>query len=357
MRTVFAYDKLHEVASRGFDHGARMRSLTTMEWNLAGQCSSPVHRVLTAREPCSPLAVHQTRFKRSATRRDIEFTVRCGKCPPCLKRRATYWRFRASNEIKAVPRTWFVTLTLSPAEHFNMLLRASHRMEERCSGDFERLSDDGQFAERHREVSLELTKWLKRVRKSSGAPLRYCLVAEAHKSGLPHYHALVHELDPARPVRASVLRKQWKLGFSKVKLVAQGDETKSATYVSKYLAKSAISRVRASVGYGHSLPSMTRLSHSHSKSDVNATTNDANTTDIRGKNDQPPWVDLLFGPPAESRFATRRALLAAYRAMGPRIFIDAFDPGGHARFRAEWKSRQGDSPSEQDGPVRGVTEQ
>jgi hypothetical protein len=80
--------------------------------------------------------------------------------------------------------------------------------------------------------------------------MRFLLVAEAHKTGLPHYHALIHEVDPERPVRSRILRQQWTLGFSQCKLVAQGDETKSASYVAKYLAKSAAARVRASQGYG-----------------------------------------------------------------------------------------------------------
>ncbi len=147
-------------------------------------------------------------------------------------------------------RTWFLTLTLSPQWHSTMANRARLRLA-RQSVDFETLTPATQFAERNREIGREITLYIKRVRKRAGVPLRYCLVAEKHKSGLPHYHALVHEVDFDNPVRSSILRKEWKLGFSQCKLVAQGDEAKTANYVAKYLSKDAASRVRASVGYGH----------------------------------------------------------------------------------------------------------
>lgn len=273
MRTVFTYEKLIEVGSRGFDAGATMRSATTMEWNIAGKCERPVFRTLSARPVPSRWSGIQRLVRPESKvqadgRRDIEFWTRCRKCGPCLRMRSAMWRFRAQNEVKAAPRTWFVTLTLNPGSHFEMQLRAITRLRERGS-DWDSMTADQQFAERHHEVSIELTKWIKRVRKASGAPLRYCLVAEAHKSGLPHYHALIHEVDVNRPVRASTLRSKWGFGFSQCKLVAEGEENKSAAYVAKYLAKSAISRVRASLGYGHPLPFETLSKHSLShKKDV-----------------------------------------------------------------------------------------
>lgn len=267
MRTVFAYDKLLNVASRAFDLGGAMRSLSTMEVDLSGSCERPVFRTLTAR-PSEGRPIYQDRGTVATARRDIDLWTRCRKCGPCLRMRSARWRYRAKAEIAASARSWFVTLTLSPQEHFKMLLRASDRLAGR-GVKWDTLSSEEQFAARHAEVSVELTKWLKRVRKQSGSPLRYCLVAEAHKSGLPHYHALIHEVDVNRPVRARHLRGQWRLGFSQASLVAEGDEAKSASYVAKYLSKSAISRVRASLGYGHAIAesdprrvSITPLGHS-----------------------------------------------------------------------------------------------
>ena len=177
-------------------------------------------------------------------------------------------------------RTWFVTLTLNPQAHSRMANQARLRLA-RNAVDFDALPETDQFKERHRECSAELTLWLKRLRKSASIdhrqssrkgdgceatkgqrcichplnlftiPLRYVLVAEAHKTGLPHYHLLIHEVLHSRPVRARHIQLNWRHGFSQCKLVAQDDENRTAAYVAKYLSKSALARVRASVGYGH----------------------------------------------------------------------------------------------------------
>lgn len=83
--------------------------------------------------------------------------------------------------------------------------------------------------------------------------MRYCLVAEAHKSGLPHFHVVIHHR--VVPVRHKTLKEAWRLGFSDFKLVEENQAV--ARYVSKYLAKALGSRVRASARYGYN-----DLSHS-----------------------------------------------------------------------------------------------
>lgn len=114
------------------------------------------------------------------------------------------------------------------------------------------MTADEQFVQRHKTIARWLTLWVKRVRKNSGAPIRYLLVCEAHKSGLPHYHMLLHERSPELQVRKRMLQAEWQAyGFTNCKLVEQDQH--AARYVSKYLAKSALARVRASVRYGASL--------------------------------------------------------------------------------------------------------
>ena len=117
--------------------------------------------------------------------------------------------------------------------------------------DFDTLTEDERFRHRHEKISTWLTLWLKRVRKNSGAPIRYIIVCEAHKSALPHYHALIHETDITKQVRKRTLQAAWPHGYTVFKLVSN-DDTRSAAYVCKYLAKSNRARVRASVGYGTS---------------------------------------------------------------------------------------------------------
>jgi hypothetical protein len=265
VKTFHDLEQFVSTASKGLDMGARMTSASTMQWNLAPKCQNPVYREFNARPRPAGMKPWQHTVRDIEGRRDIELDTRCRKCPPCLRLRAAYWRLRAQSELSSTKgRTWFGTLTLSPESHFQMLCRASLRLAERGE-TFEGLEAGRQFAERHREISRELTLWVKRVRKESGVPLRYCLVAEAHKSGLPHYHILVHEGSPDRPLRASTLRSQWKLGFTKFNLVAEDGEAKSAAYVTKYLAKSAIARVRASQGYGLASQTETVSDHSRTK--------------------------------------------------------------------------------------------
>lgn len=250
------------VKAGGLHHGA-----TTLKWDVAGSCSSPVYReILGARAESPPVTVGRNPFteRTDLLRAElhsshrgpihvIEMNVRCRRCAECLKARASHWRHRAEAEIAAASgRTWFGTLTLSPHNHWMAEARASLRLA-RSGCDWARLSSDEQFAERHRENSREITLWLKRVREQTGAKLRYICVAEQHKSGLPHYHLLIHEAECDKPVRHKTLKEQWRLGFSDFKLVAQQDEAGAARYVAKYLTKSASARVRASRGYGHAV--------------------------------------------------------------------------------------------------------
>lgn len=167
-------------------------------------------------------------------------------CDCCRRLKAALWTARAQSEVQTGLRNWFGTLTLSPGEHHQIVSRCRLRLA-RGGTDFDALSKEEQFSERMTELGSEVTRWMKRVRKESGAPLRYLLVAEAHKSGLPHLHILIHELSPGAPVRYRTLSTQWKLGFVKFNLV---EGMKAARYVCKYISKSAMARVRASLHYG-----------------------------------------------------------------------------------------------------------
>jgi len=116
--------------------------------------------------------------------------------------------------------------------------------------DFGKLPDEQKFVQRCREIQRELKNYWLRVEYHSKANIRYMRVGERHKSGLPHFHAVVHEASSDWPVRARVLEEQWPLGFVSCKLVAQGEGNDATSYVAKYLAKEALVRVGASPGYG-----------------------------------------------------------------------------------------------------------
>lgn len=176
----------------------------------------------------------------------LQIAARCRRCPECLAHRRRLWMARALDELKVARRTWFGTLTVSPEERFKLKLRAEAR---RLRAGGETVSSlDG--AEQYRlfadYLGQEVTKWLKRVRSVAKGPLRYLLVFEAHKDGFPHVHLLLHE--QGEPISKRELEKQWRYGFSHWRLV--GDNPQAAHYVCKYLAKDALTRVRASSRYG-----------------------------------------------------------------------------------------------------------
>lgn len=201
----------------------------------------------------------------------IVYIVPCrSHCTWCLKMRGRAWAIRAQSEIRLSERTWFGTLTLSPEAHYRALCRADGggAFGVKVKGGkpvelkFADLTPGDQFGARLKAIAPEITKWLKRVRKQSGAPLRYLLVVEAHKSGLPHFHVLVHQCRGDMPVTWRDLHDSWSLGHSKFNLV-KADEfgkaddpsvwqqpSRTAWYVCKYLTKGCLARVRASTDYG-----------------------------------------------------------------------------------------------------------
>lgn len=176
----------------------------------------------------------------------VSFDSRCRKCEACLAHRRRLWTARASDELKAAHRTWFATLTIRPEERFRASMHAAALAGSAGHGTWASMSAENQFRYLVKHLNMEIDRFLKRVRKN-GAPFRYLLVSEAHKDGFPHFHLLIHEA--ALPLTKRLLENNWRLGFSQFRLVDSGN-TRSAFYVCKYLAKSALTRVRASKRYG-----------------------------------------------------------------------------------------------------------
>lgn len=247
MVPVSANDLVRHARS-ALDNGGRITP-TLIANPGAGDCSSPIHierKVLRVRS--SKLDGDFIGPERVAT---IEYEARCRRCDACLKQRARQWAFRARQELRLADRSWFGTLTLSPDQHFRAMIQAESRL--RAGGErFEDVNPDAQFQLRNQQIQREITLWVKRVRKVSGAKLRLLCVAEAHKTGLPHYHVIVHQCGDGPPILWKHLSGQWKLGHSKFNLVPEGDEG-AAFYVTKYLTKSSLAKVRASVRYGNGL--------------------------------------------------------------------------------------------------------
>lgn len=230
---------IHRIVTANRGNGLKQHSFTQSSWDISSDCLSPVTVTLDG-APCD-LAGKRVR----GVGHCLTMFARCRKCATCLKRRSNLWAWRAKQEIASSSRTWFATFTASPGWQSLLEMRASHRLTQGGT-DLQSLSANDKFAELCREFGAELTKYFKRLRKNTGAKFRYILVAEAHKSGKPHFHALIHE-EVEGGLKHAQLTSTWKLGFTKFKVVS---DVRTAWYVTKYLSKSALARVRASLTYG-----------------------------------------------------------------------------------------------------------
>lgn len=232
------------IVARNLQFGVERKSVYRSSWDVSGNCSRAKPVELSGRKFIDVID--------QAHSAGLDLEVRCRKCTECLRARSHLWRLRATEEATHSARTWFGTLTLSPESHALSLARC--RQKEALNGiDFDCLSEGEQFAVLVHDSGREITKYLKRIRKQSSATLRYLLVVEKHASGLPHFHMLVHEPFIGQSIGERQLRKQWQLGFSKWNLVKGCGEAvtpKAIFYACKYIAKSAETRVRASLHYG-----------------------------------------------------------------------------------------------------------
>lgn len=233
----------YHLASRAMQHGGRIVRPGVVEWNAAGRCENPVPVQLKGL--VTDLYGRVEPRENGTRTRFLDMEVPCRRCRNCLYRKSLHWMHRSMVECEVSPRTWLVTLT------FGAMCRAQIRM-----GALRAVGGEawGQLSQEQRNTKLAdqankfVTLWMKRVRKHTGPGVRYVSVIELHKDGTPHGHLLVHEARDGQ-VRHRILTHEWaRYGFSNAKLVEEGPV--AARYVAKYLAKSPISRVRASVGYG-----------------------------------------------------------------------------------------------------------
>lgn len=238
--------------SRAISMGAKVTGIGSAEWDISGDCSYGYHR------PFTSWPSYDAKHRRKRNHKlHLVIITRCRKCVHCLRHRSRLWRVRAVSEVEASVRTWFGTLTLDPAVAFQWRLQGSDLLSRRYPySDAKVVGAAREFQCIHEIASREVTKALKRFRKKHGlkaGSFKYLIVAEAHKSGVPHYHLLIHEKASDRPIRYEELRTFWPHGFYQYRLVKELHE---ATYLCKYLSKDMRARVRASQSYGQT-PSLT----------------------------------------------------------------------------------------------------
>jgi hypothetical protein len=249
-------DTAKRLAMRALANGGRQTKMTTVEWDLAPRCERPRHVEVIGRPPGPKKTSWQFGKLVTSEGRDayirsgslpifVDLHVKCRGCSRCLKERSAMWKFRAQNEYRQASRTWFGTLTFQPSERYLIVTEARHA-EAKQGIDFDTLPDQERFTALCKIAGMRLTRYMKRLRKSTGAPIRYLAVCERHKDGFPHIHMLLHEQDSMSPVRKRAL-DTWPHGFTRWKLA---DTIETCGYVAKYLSKEKLARVRASLSYG-----------------------------------------------------------------------------------------------------------
>lgn len=239
------HDRMQNLMLHALSLGATRTGIASANWDISGNCRNPFHTLVKGR-PRKEGEKHIVVGNGSAIPYFLDLWTRCRRCDRCLRHRAWKWRTRALEEVRCSSRTWFGTLTVRPEEHFKALSMARRELAQQGL-DFDRLSDDERFVLVVSQHGKELTKYVKRLRKNSKVPIRYLIVAEKHKSGLPHFHMLLHER--GGEIKHKMLSSQWQIGFEKWRLTSPL-EPNSALYLCKYLSKTLAARVRASQGYG-----------------------------------------------------------------------------------------------------------
>jgi len=255
---MFDEQRVRALMKRAFGEGALLRG-TTLLWDISAGCADPVPREIrgmkarSIREAMGEEGRMSRTFNGDSQWSGLELLVRCRRCDSCRRYRQRLWRLRAQVEMADASRTWFGTLTLSPHSHTMSLLRAQQKAAKSGSVWEADLTDTERFRRRVAACSPLITKYFKRLRKGNAereyeaGEFRYLLVSEAHKTGLPHFHLLLHETNIERPVRKRSLEGQWEaIGFSSWRLATPAH----CGYVTKYLTKSDMSLLRASLAYG-----------------------------------------------------------------------------------------------------------
>lgn len=134
--------------------------------------------------------------------------VPCGKCPECIRRRASQWIFRLKQEDKISTSAYFVTLTYDP--------------------QYVPITPNGFMTLDKPEVQ----RFFKRLRKAHpGTKLKYYLAAEYGSTyKRPHYHIILFNADP------KLIAANWQLGYVDVANVSGA----SIGYVTGYINKGKV---------------------------------------------------------------------------------------------------------------------
>ena len=214
-------DKVIRLLNHALEHGAVKTGFASYHWNIAPNCSNPY-----TVEKWGKTTTDAFHDRKGVPLVYLTIDTKCRKCTNCLRSRSNDWNRRAISEVKVAARTWFATFTIDPYHRYMVLSETRYRVPA-----FEMIERERQFTEQVKTVNVEITKYLKRLRKETKVPFKYLIVAEKHKDGSPHFHGLFHEISPDHPLRKEVLQRQWKFGFTSFKLVTEPSHPSICIYI------------------------------------------------------------------------------------------------------------------------------
>lgn len=132
------------------------------------------------------------------------YTLPCGKCPFCFKRRVSAWSFRLMEEEKISSSSYFVTLTYDTK--------------------YIHLTPKGFMNLNKRDIQL----FMKRLRKDNKEKVKYYLCGEyGGKTNRPHYHLIIFN------AKIETIQPNWNKGQIHYGQVSEA----SVGYTLKYMAK------------------------------------------------------------------------------------------------------------------------
>lgn len=143
----------------------------------------------------TPLTLYrQERNKNTGFRSDV---VPCGKCPPCLKRRAGNWVFRLLQEQKVSHTSAFITLTyddknIATTKQGLQTLSVEHHQK---------------FIKRLRKNITE--DFLSEIQ----GPIKYYTAGEyGPETERPHFHSIIFNLPASYIKHPELITKDWQMG-------------------------------------------------------------------------------------------------------------------------------------------------
>lgn len=259
------HDRAGLLLRKALGAGATRTGLLSARWDISGSCTDPYWTTYQGRPEVNVVnrrsewdeSTRNTHFEYVPGKRGtiyVDIGTRCRRCDKCRQYRRWLWQFRMTEELRRAVRSWYGTLTLRPDVQYRVLTETRQYLRGR-GVRWEDLSED-EFFRAHAGFALkEVTKYIKRFRKQAygpkgKAPFKWVCVTERHKSGLPHFHMLVHEVE-MRPIPHRILSGSWGQGFEKWRLVKLDENPKIvAGYLCAYLQKDFSTRIRNSEKYG-----------------------------------------------------------------------------------------------------------